>query len=288
MEQRHPFRAVATAQRAYDAMLDRQLLIVHFVFTDAEGSMLMDEQDKQAILNQIRARAKDKADAQKQTIVTSAPQKRRRRWQGKQDSKAAWDDAAATKDFVKHITNVKLVGPIDKRNRRIVELAEVEQKLLEGKHVQNRTLETWLTADEFAEIDKRWQQQKLIRSGSKLKPDSIKVYEAMLKKTQFYDAKARGEQERGNAAAAKASRNICQTKLSNLLIYLHDNSASDPAFTTWLDRDIPTSTDNLTLQDMPRSITSTGKDVRVQRQSISEVKIAVVQDALRTLFERTD
>lgn len=248
----------------------------------------MDEQHKQDILNQIRARAKDKADAHQQSVDTSAPQKQRRRWQGKQDSNTPLDHDAARKAFVQYLTNVKLVGPIDKRNRRIVELAQIEEKLRDGKHVQNRTLETWLTADEFADIDKRWQQQKLIRSGSKLKPDSIKAYEAMLKKAQFYDAKARGEEERGNAAAAKTSHDICQTKLSDLLIYLNDNSAIDPAFTTWLDRDIPASTDNLTLQDMPRSITSTGKDVRVQRQSISEVKIAVVRDALRTLFERTD
>lgn len=248
----------------------------------------MDEQDKQAIPSQISSHAKDKADTHQQSVDTAAPQKQRRRWLGKQDSNIAWENEADTKAFVKYLTKVKLVGPIDDRNRRIVELAEIEEKLRDDKHVQNRTLETWLTAEEFAEIDKRWQQQKLIRSGSKLKPDSIKVYEAMLKQAQFYDAKARGEEERGNAAAAKASRDICQTKLSDLLIYLNDNSARDPAFTTWLDRDISASTDNLTLQDMPRSITSTGKDVRVQRQSISEVKIAVINEVLRSLCERTD
>jgi hypothetical protein len=288
MEQRRPFSAVAAAQCAYDAILDRQSLIVQFVSTDVAGSMFVDEQDKQAILNIIRARAKDKADTQSEPVDASDPQKQRRKWQGKQDSNTAWENEAATKAFVQYITNVKLVGPIDKRNRRIVELAEIEQKLREGKHVQNRTLETWLTADEFAEIDKRWQRQQLIRSGSKLKLDSVKAYEAMLKKAQFYDAKARGEEERGNTVAAKASRDLCQNKLSELLIYLQNNSANDLVFLTWLDRDIPTSTDNLTLQDMPRSITSTGKDVRVQRQSISEIKIAVVQGALRTSFERTD
>jgi len=248
----------------------------------------MDEQDKQAILDQIRMRAETNAHTQPTPDDGAAPKKRARRWQGKQDSNTAWNSEQVTKDFINYMSKVKLVGAVDKRNRRIVELGQIEQKLREGKHVQNRTLETWLTADEFAEIDKRWQQQQLMRSGSKLKPDSVKEYEAMLKKAQFYDAKARGEEERGNAAAAKASRDMSQTKLSELLIYLQNNSANDLVFLTWLDRDIPTSTDNLTLQDMPRSITSTGKDVRVQRQSISEIKIAVVQGALRTSFERTD
>jgi len=248
----------------------------------------MDEQGKRFLLDQIRSRADADADTQSEPFDASDPQKQRRRWQGKQDSNTPFDDPDTTKAFVKYMTSVKFVGPTDKRNRRIVELAEIEEKLRDGKHVQNRTLETWLTADEFAEIDKRWQQQKLIRSGSKLKLDSVKAYEAMLKKAQFYDAKARGEEERGNTVAAKASRDLCQSKLSELLIYLQNNSANDPTFVTWLDRDIPASTDNLILQDMPRSITSTGKDVRVQRQSIAQVKIAVVQDALRSLFERTD
>lgn len=248
----------------------------------------MDEQDKQAILDQIRLRAETNAHTQPTPDDGAAPKKRARRWQGKQDSNTAWGNEADTKAFVSYMLKVKLVGAVDKRNRRIVELGQIEQKLREGKHVQNRTLETWLTADEFAEIDKRWQQQKLIRSGSELKLDSVKAYEAMLKKAQFFDAKARGEAERGHEQAAQSSRHACQTILSNMLVYLNDHSANDPTFVTWLDRPIPANTDDLTLTDMPRSITSTGKGVRVQRQNISQVKIAVVQDALRSLFDRTD
>lgn len=214
--------------------------------------------------------------------------KQRRRWQPKQIGDTPLSEEAATQQFARYVRAVKLIGPIDKRNRRIVELAQIEQKLRDGGHVQNRTLQTWLTEAEFAEIDVRWQQQKRIRSGSKLKPSSVKDYEAMLKRAQFYDGKAAGEEARGHVDAANRSRLTCQSELSAALTYLQQQSASDPEFATWLDRSIPADIKSVQLSDMPRSITSTGKDVRVQRLSKSEVKIAVVQAALQRLCEGTD
>ncbi|WP_420588006.1 hypothetical protein [Marivita sp.] len=79
--------------------------------------------------------------------------KQRRRWQPKQVGDMPLSEEAATQQFVSYMRAVKLIGPIDKRNRRIVELAQIEQKLRDGEHVQNRTLQTWLTAEEYAEID---------------------------------------------------------------------------------------------------------------------------------------
>lgn len=214
--------------------------------------------------------------------------KQRRRWHPKQVGDAPLSEEAVTKQFARYIRAVKLVGPVDERNRRIVELAQIEQKLRDGGHVQNRTLQTWLTEAEFAEMEVRWQQQQRIRSGSKSKPSSVKDYEAMLKRAQFYDGKAAGEEARGHVDAANKSYLSCQSELSAALIFLHELSASDPEFVTWLDRSIPADIRNVHLSDMPRSITSTGKDVRVQRLSKSEVKSAVVQAALQRLMNGTD
>ena len=214
--------------------------------------------------------------------------KQRRRWQPKQVGDMPLSEEAATQQFASYMRAVNLIGPIDKRNRRIVELAQIEQKLRDGEHVQNRTLQTWLQAEECAGIDLGWQQQQRMRSGSKSKPSSVKDYEAMLKRAQFYDGKAAGEEARGHIDAANRSYAACQSELSAALLYLQKHSATDPEFATWLDRSIPVENKNLQLADMPRSITSTGKDVRVQRLSKSEVKIAVVQAALQKLFDGTD
>ncbi len=248
----------------------------------------MDEQEKKALLNQIRARSVSKPEVQDVIEAESQSNKQRRRWQPKHDNNAPLSAEEVTKQFGSYIRNVKLVGPIDKRNRRTVELAQIEQKLRDGEHVQNRTLQTWLTEAEYAEIDEAWQQQQRMRSGSKSKPNSIKDYEAMLKRAQFYDGKAAGEEARGHVAAANRSYLACQNELSAAVIYLQERSKSDPAFITWLDRSIPADIKNVQLSDMPRSITSTGKDVRVQRLSKSEVKTAVVQAALQRLVNGTD
>lgn len=48
--------------------------------------------------------------------------KQRRRWQPKPVGDMPLSEEAATKQFASYMRAVKLIGPIDKRNRRIVEL----------------------------------------------------------------------------------------------------------------------------------------------------------------------
>ena len=47
--------------------------------------------------------------------------------------------------------------------------------------MQNRQLQTWLSEDEYAQVDIEWQEQLELREELKDKPDELKRYEDKLK-----------------------------------------------------------------------------------------------------------
>ena len=47
--------------------------------------------------------------------------------------------------------------------------------------MQNRQLQTWLSQDEYEQVDVEWQEQLEIREELKDKPDELKRYEDKLK-----------------------------------------------------------------------------------------------------------
>lgn len=183
----------------------------------------------------------------------------------------------------------KFIGtlhPRYRRNRRTVELAEIEGQLRQGKHVQNRTLQNKLTEKEYAVIDTLWQQQKKMRASAASKPKSVKDYEAWLKRAAFYDTKARGEEQRGRYLAAARSKSACIQELQQLYDYAASEIKNDPTFATWLDRPLPADRSSLSLDNMPRSITSTATTTK--RMSIHDCKLAAVRMALEPLLKLDD
>ena len=54
-------------------------------------------------------------------------------------------------------------------------------KLKRGANVQNRQLQTWLSEDEYGQVDIEWQEQLELREELKDKPDDLKRYEEKLK-----------------------------------------------------------------------------------------------------------
>lgn len=177
----------------------------------------------------------------------------------------------------------QFVGAVDKRNRRYIALAELETQLRNSKHVQNRTLQTHLTPAQYAAYEAAQEQQKLIRSGSKQKPQAIKHYETELNRVQLQDTKAKDLHKRGHTDGAAAIEELCKTQMLDLLDDLRAAVLSDPALQQWLDRPIPAADSTLSIDAMPRSITSSSKSSLVQRRSKAEIKLAAVQAALREL-----
>ena len=66
-------------------------------------------------------------------------------------------------------------------DKRLKKLETIANKLRRGKNVQNRQLQTWLSEDEYAQVEIEWGTQKLFREELKDKPSELKRYEDKLK-----------------------------------------------------------------------------------------------------------
>ena len=49
----------------------------------------------------------------------------------------------------------------------------IAEKLQRGENVQNRQLKTWLSEDEYAQLDAEWQEQIELRNELKDKPSDL-------------------------------------------------------------------------------------------------------------------
>jgi len=68
--------------------------------------------------------------------------------------------------------------------RRLRKL-EIADKLKRGENVQNRQLQTWLSEEEYEQLEYEWQEQLELRSELKDKPSELKRYEEKLKQATF-------------------------------------------------------------------------------------------------------
>jgi hypothetical protein len=76
-------------------------------------------------------------------------------------------------------------------------------KLEAGEHVQNRTLKTWLTDDEYQLLITGWDTQKQLRDELNSKPEQLIDYEHLLKLADFTYNKAEAYSNKGKHSAAK-------------------------------------------------------------------------------------
>ena len=70
-------------------------------------------------------------------------------------------------------------------SKRLSKLEAIADKLTRGENVQNRQLQTWLSDDEYEQVDVEWQEQLEIREELKDKPDELERYEEKLKQATF-------------------------------------------------------------------------------------------------------
>ena len=57
--------------------------------------------------------------------------------------------------------------------KRLNKLEAIANKLKRGENVQNRQLQTWLSEDEYAQVDIEWQEQLELREELKDKPSEL-------------------------------------------------------------------------------------------------------------------
>ena len=122
--------------------------------------------------------------------------------------------------------------------KRLSKLEAIANKLKRGENVQNRQLQTWLSEDEFAQLEYEWKEQLELRSELKDKPSDLKRYEEKLREATFNYNRAEGYSSKGKHTTAKTfynkSESLCEDALEILQEILH----YDSTLRVWFDRDI--------------------------------------------------
>ena len=173
--------------------------------------------------------------------------------------------------------------------RRLQKLERIADKLKRGENVQNRQLQTWLSDNEYAQIEAEWQEQLALRETLKDKPSEIKRYEAKLRKANLMHNRAESYSNRGNHDAAKTCYYKCESLCEDALEILQEILHSDSSLRVWFDRDISFEVGgdlSADIVSLPRLVTSRSNeklsdDSRLARKQ--SVKLAVVERAIHNI-----
>ena len=173
--------------------------------------------------------------------------------------------------------------------KRANKLQEMISDLESDLHVQNRKLQTWLSADEFAMIDAEWQREQDHRNIYKDKPKPVQEYEAMVAEADFYFNRSERYSSIGNKTQARLFDGRSESKFEDALEHLQDIICGDSSLRMWFDRDTEPCLDNDTGTDtesIPRVVTSRSPKNRasISTRTIRDIKLGVVQQALRDLM----
>lgn len=172
---------------------------------------------------------------------------------------------------------------------RLNKLKGITDKLKRGENVQNRQLQTWLSDDEYEQLEYAWQEQLELREELKDKPSDLKRYEEKLKQATFNYNRAEGYSSKGKHSTAKKfydkSESLCEDALEILQEILH----YDRSLRVWFDRDISFEVGgdlSADIVSLPRLVTSRSNEkLRDDSRLTSKqsVKLAVVERAIHNI-----
>jgi len=170
--------------------------------------------------------------------------------------------------------------------KRLNKLEGIADKLKSGENVQNRQLQTWLSDDEYAQLELEWQEQLELRSELKDKPSDLKRYEEKLREATFNYNRAEGYSSKGKHNTAKKfytkSESLCEDALEILQEILH----YDSSLRVWFDRDISFEVGgglSADIVSLPRLVTSRSHEKLSDDSRLTNkqsVKLAVVERAI--------
>jgi len=170
--------------------------------------------------------------------------------------------------------------------KRLAKLEAIADKLKRGENVQNRQLNTWLSEDEYAQIETEWEEQLELRGELKDKPSDLKRYEEKLKQATFNYNRAEGYSSKGKHTTAKTfynkSESLCEDALEILQEILH----YDSSLRVWFDRDISFEVGgdlSADIVSLPRLVTSRSHEKLSDDSRLTSkqrVKLAVVERAI--------
>jgi len=170
--------------------------------------------------------------------------------------------------------------------KRLTKLETIADKLKRGENVQNRQLQTWLSEEEYEQLDYEWQKQLELRSELKDKPSDLKRYEEKLREATFNYNRAEGYSSKGKHSTAKKfydkSESLCEDALEILQEILH----YDSSLRVWFDRDINFEVGgdlSADIVSLPRLVTSRSHEklsADSRLTSKQSVKLVVVERAM--------
>ena len=169
--------------------------------------------------------------------------------------------------------------------KRLAKLAAIADKLKRGENVQNRQLQTWLSEEEYEQLEYEWQEQIELRCELKDKPSGLKRYEDKLREATFNYNRAEGYSSKGKHSTAKKfynkSESLCEDALEILQEILH----SDSTLRVWFDRDISFEVGgdlSADIVSLPRLVTSRSHEKQKEDSRLiskQSVKLGVVERA---------
>ena len=172
---------------------------------------------------------------------------------------------------------------------RLRKLEGIAEKLKRGENVQNRQLQTWLSEEEYQQLEHEWNEQLELREELKDKPSDLKRYEEKLKQATFNYNRAEGYSSKGKHSTAKKfydnSKSLCEDALEVLQEILH----YDGSLRMWFDRDISFEVGgdlSADIVSLPRLVTSRSHEKLSDDSRITSkqsVKLAVVERAMHNI-----
>jgi tetratricopeptide (TPR) repeat protein len=173
--------------------------------------------------------------------------------------------------------------------KRLAKLETIADKLKRSENVQNRQLQTWLSYDEYAQIEAEWQEQLELREAHKDKPSDLKRYEEKLREATFNYNRAEGYSSKGKHNTARKfynkSESLCEDALEILQEILH----SDSSLRVWFDRDISFEVGgglSADIVSLPRLVTSRSHEKLSDDSRLTSkqsVKLTVVERAMHNI-----
>jgi len=186
-------------------------------------------------------------------------------------------------------TKQRRTNLLKEESTKLKKLELIADKFKSGAIVQNRQLQTWLSEDEYSEIESDWQEQLELREELKDKPSELKRYEEKIQKATFHANKAEGFRRKGNKQAAESSSTQSSRYCEQALEVLQEIVNNDPNLHLWFDRALDFSLgSNIDSQlgNLPRVITSRSAEKRngdSRAMSKTQVKLNVVENAINSL-----
>jgi len=173
--------------------------------------------------------------------------------------------------------------------KRLAKLEAIAEKLRRGENVQNRQLQTWLSDDEYAQIEAEWQEQLALRETFKDKPSELKRYEEKLKEAIMMRNRSDAYHRKGNKTSAYKLDSKCESLCENALEILQEIVQHDASLQIWFDRELDYGHGSLidaSIGNLPRIVTSRSidkkrGDIRLARKQ--SVKLAVVERAMHNI-----